>query len=369
MIGLAAIGLLRPDIFNLLKQVRQHKAFWVLTGVFFVMLLGGLHSQNVAYFLERMRIKLPFLLLPLAFIGLPKLSARQLNGLFYFFLLLLSVTSIGVLINYLFEYQTSNEKIRIGQAITTPINHIRYSLLTAIGIWIGFRLWFNRYSWKFSWEPYLIRALTVFLIVFIHVLSVRSGLLALYASCVVLLSVHILVNKKILLGVLGLAGVVLLPIIAYQFLPSFRTKVRLTKHNIDVYQRGEIGDYSDTQRLVSYQIALKAANESPVIGFGTGDVRDIIEATYTKHRPELPKQKLPHNQFLFVLVSVGWLGLIGFTSCFFAPLFINKGYLDWLLLSIYTIVACSFLVEATLETAIGTAFSLVFLLMVLKWRS
>lgn len=367
MIGLAAIGLLRRDIFSLLKNVRQYKAFWVLTGVFFVLLLGGIHSTNMEYYLERMRIKLPFILLPLAFIGLPKLIARQLNGVFYFFLVLLALTSVGVLINYGIEYQTSNEKIRIGQAITTPINHIRYSLLTAVGIWLGVRLWLNRYFLKYEWERHLIKAITVFLVVFIHVLSVRSGLLALYVSSVVVLIYYILVNKKILLGVLGLAGVILLPIAAYLLFPSFKTKVHLTRHNIQVYQQGEIGDYSDTQRLVSYQMALKAASSSPVFGLGTGDVRDVVEAAYAEHRPTLPKRKLPHNQFLFVLVSVGWMGLLAFSLCFFGPLLMNRGFRDWLLLAVYTIVGCSFLVEATLETAIGTAFSLVFVLMLLKW--
>ncbi len=367
MIGLAAIGLLRRDILSLLKDASKHKAFWLITGVFFIMLFGGIHSSNIDYYLERMRIKIPFLLLPLAFIGLPKLSSPQLNGLFYLFLLMLSVTSIGVLTNYYFDYQALNENIRIGQAITTPINHIRYSLLTAVGILLGIRLWITGFYFKYLCERYLIKALTAFLLVFIHVLSVRSGLLALYVACIVLLLYYILVNRKVLLGVLGLAGVVLLPVAAYFLFPSFQTKVNLTRHNIQVYQRGEIGDYSDTQRLVSYQMALKAAREAPVIGLGTGDVRDGVEATYKEFRPELPKRKLPHNQFLFVLVSVGWLGLLGFTVCFFGPLFINKGYRDWLLLSIYTVVFCSFLVEATLETAIGTACSLVFVLILLKW--
>lgn len=368
MIGLAAIGLLRRDILTLLKDVGKHKAFWVLTGVFLILLLGGIHSSNMDYYMERMRIKLPFILLPLAFIGLPKLSSRQLNGLFYFFFLVLSLTSIGVLINYFYNFDALNEDIRIGQAITTPINHIRYSLLTAIGILLGIRLWVTGYSFQYLRERLLIKVLTVFLIVFIHVLSVRSGLLALYAACVILLVYYLLVNRKIMFGLLGLAGVVLLPFAAYQLVPSFHTKVNLTFHNLDMYKRGKIEDYSDTQRLVSYDMALKAANQSPVFGLGTGDVRDVVEAAYAEYRPKLPKRKLPHNQFLFVLVSVGWLGLLGFTVCFFGPLFLNKGYNDWLLLSVYAVVFCSFLVEATLETAIGTAFSLVFVLMLLKWR-
>ncbi len=345
-----------------------NRAYWMTTAIFFIVFLSGLYSSDLSYFLVHLRIKLPFLLMPLAFGLLPIFSLRQYNSLFYWLLVLITISSIGVLINYALNYETFNLYIKQSRAIPTPINHIRYSLLTAVAILGGFLLFQKKFYLKYQQERWAILMMTLFLVISIHLLSVRSGLLALYLSAFVLTMQWIWQTKRYKLGIAVLFLIISLPIFAFFQVKSFRTQLELTLHNVHKFQSGVVGEYSDTQRLVSYEMGLEATQKSPYFGVGMGDIRQEIEAAYQKHYPKL-KYKLPHNQFLYFYTGTGLVGMLAFIACFLFPLFYRRHYQNPLFLGLYTIIFCSFMVEATIETAIGTAFYIFFILLSLNFLS
>ncbi len=368
MIGLIAVGVVQRDFKQVLSNFWGNKAYVAITIIFFISLFGGLYSSDLEYLQERLRIKLPFLLLPLAFAGLPSFTKKQYHSIFYFLLVLMTLSGIGVLINYFMHSAEILDGIKQGRAMDTPINHIRFSLLAALGILAGFQLWSDDFVLKYKWERWLILLMTGFLFVFIHFLSVRSGLLALYAAIFVLIVRNILLERRYILGIFGLLGILLLPVLAFFFVPAFQAQVYLTRHDYRQYQEGKIGDYSFTQRMISYEMALKATSSNPIIGVGTGDLPTELHTAYQKHYPEIPT-KLPHNQFLFFYVGTGILGLLVFLFCFLLPLFYRSNFRDGLFLVFHVVVLCSFMVEATIETAIGTAFYLFFVLLMLHYLS
>ena len=63
---------IRKDLGQQWQSFWKHPHFWVLTLFFILPLLGGLYSEDWVYSTRKLRLKLPFLLLPFVFFLLPK---------------------------------------------------------------------------------------------------------------------------------------------------------------------------------------------------------------------------------------------------------------------------------------------------------
>jgi O-antigen ligase len=365
MIGLLLVALVHEPK-QLIRRWWDNKTWVALTCIFLLCLPSYFYSENTGYWLERVRLKLPFLALPLAFAGLPTLQRKDYYNVFYITMLFIFVCTVGVLVNYGFHYDAINEAMYRSQPIPTPIHHIRFSLMMALSICVGWVFYRQGYYWKFPWERLLIGFITIFLFIAIHILAVRSGLLALYLGIFSLLIHYIFTQKKYAIGGLLLVAFCLTPIVAYHTLESVRAKVELTKWNYMVYQSGKIEHYSDTRRWLSYQIAIEEGNKAPLFGVGLGDAKDVMDARYKEYPDTDPM--LPHNEFLFMFLAMGWVGVILFTLLFFFPLFYKKSYKDALMLSFYAIAFSSLLTETTLQTSIGTAFFIYYLCLMVKLR-
>jgi len=379
MIALAVLSLIRfqvgARVFKVaidLEAVRrmlrilQCSPFAAVTLFFFVVLLSFWQTEDYGYWLARLRIKVPFLALPLVFLGHPRLEKRQWQGLLYFLVILLLITAVGVGINYWINYEEIQLMLKQGQPMPTPRNHIRYSLLLALGVVSGGYLYSKGYFWRYAGERHFILGATIFLFLFIHLLSVRSGILALYAALFLLSVRYILVSRRYWLGLGMLAALLAMPAIAYQVVPSFRAKVSYMRWGLLKFQEGEGAAYADTGRIVSLKVGWELAKRHPVFGVGAGNLQQEADKVFEQHYPQLPEPLVPHNQFLFVLAGTGAVGLLLFLFALFYPLFYQRNYRHPFLLGFYGIVLTAFMIEHTIENSMGVGFFLVFLLLFLK---
>ncbi len=354
-----------------LRQEWQHfwrkPIFWVPTIFFFLPLIGGFYSEDWNYLFRRLKLKLPLLLLPFAFFVLPNIERKHYLGLYYFLVALLSITCIGIGINYLLHFDAINELILKGQSIPVPRNHIRFSLMMAIGIVAGFYLWIEKFVWKYKWERNLILGMTIFLFVFIHILSVRSGLLVLYLTIGVLLLQYIVNSRRFGLGLMGLVLLLGTPMLAYFMIPSFKAKIDYARWDAKMYLEGTGSEYSDSERMLSYQIGWSIVKENPIFGVGTGDLKQEVKQRYLQQFEPDKKYKMPHNQLLSVWAAHGLCGLQVFLWAYFYLLFKNKNYQNGLFLSFMLIIFLSFMMENTIENSIGLGIFAFFLLWNLKY--
>lgn len=101
-------------------------------------------------------------------------------------------------------------------------------------------------------------------------------------------------------------------------------------HSVNVIKefRGNkevVDDGSLLPRLYAWNTAIEMAKEKPVFGFGAGFMKDFIARCNPTHYPVLHKAyHHPHNQFLFVLVSNGIVGL-----CVFLLFWVQAVRLVW----------------------------------------
>ncbi len=360
---------------HVLKQKQDYRtavAFAIITLHFFIVLASLLYPlEDSGYLLERLRIKAPFLGLPLVFWILPAFPKRYYLLIWSFLVVLLAITSLGITINYLLHQETINLMIRQGQPMPMPCNHIRFSLLQAMGIAGGLYVletWTAPGRTTRQWHILGLTGLILWLFVAQHLIAVRSGLVVTYAVLATAAIRYILAQKKYLVGGLFLLMLILTPILAYQFVPSVQTRVGYMRYDFDLYRKGNAGGtLSDASRWISWEIGWKIFKESPWTGVGPGNLRKEVEAQYAAAYPAHEKRLMPHNQFLHTAAGSGITGLLLFLIAFFVPLFYRKNWTHFPLLALHLIAFLSFIVEATLENAMGVAFYLFFLLFSLNF--
>lgn len=349
-----------------LKQITKYAHFLVLTLFFWLVLFSFWQlGDDPSYFLERLRIKVPFLLIPLSYIGLPRLSSVSFHRILYFFLVLMAISVGGVLINYAIHFEEVNILLKQGQHIATPCNHIKFSQLVALSILAGWYLWLEKFGNQDK-HGLVVKALTVFLFLSIHILSVKTGLISLYLALAALVVLQIYKSRKLILGIATLSIIIGLPIMAYKYVPSFNKKVHYTLYDWQMYEEGRGSNYGDSGRLTSLEVAYDIFTSSPVFGVGAGNLKEeVIDRFETKH-PQYEKPLMPHNQFLFVLAGSGVFGMVLFILALFIPLLYRRAFKNEFYLGFYVLFLISFLVEHTLENALGVGmFSSLLLLSLL----
>ena len=378
----AQIGLLACAVFDIqLKpfKVRLHPklvqnwfafwktpVFWAPSVLFIMVLVGALYSTDIFYGFERFVLKLPFFGLLFAFFCLPRLTKRSYMGLFYYLVILLFLTNLGIGANYLLHFEEINQALEMGQPIPTPRNHVRYSLLLGLGILSGFFLVYKNFYFRSKAERWMIAGFTLFNFVFIHILSVRSGLAVMYCSLIGWVLILMWTQKKFLFGLLTLAAVASAPVIAYYTIPSFQSKISYANWEWHEFMHGRTSTTSDQGRLRSLDVGYQVFREHPIIGVGVGDLKQEIYKKYDLLYPGI-KKIMPHNQFLSVAAGSGIIGLLLFLAAFCYPFLARGHYRNPFFAILFLTFFLSFIVENTLENSIGIGFFCLFLGMGLSY--
>ena len=367
---LIANAVLHKNVLAHFKGFFKNPILLAIASLFFVYALSGLWSANTKYWIDRVWMKMPFLALPIAFVAIPRLSQSWYLGLYYIFILGLTGIALVVTVNYLIADDTQHT-YSIGQVLNTPVPHIRFSLMIAFATLAAFHIGITRNIIKYKWEAMISLGIGIFLTAFLHVLAVRSGLLVFYVGIFLLVMYHSYRTKKYWLMALVIGFIVLAPVLAYQFVDSFKHKIHYFQydlsHKSDVK---DIGNYSDTKRLTSIKAGVKVILGQPVLGTGIGDVLDETNAIYARDYPAVQaKWKLiPHNQYVFTTAATGLPGLLALLAALFAPtVWLWRNYkMNVLLCLLIIIIALSCMVESTLEVQLGISFYLIFLLIELN---
>ncbi len=361
--GLFITAFLTPGAFRKIPKILIEASAGIFVFFFLLVLVSGLYSDDLTQWLERLRIKIPFLLMPLAFWVSTRPSTLQLNRTLYFIWFLMlgcALFSIGM---YLQDMEGITESISRGKSMPTPFNHIRFSLMVVFAAVIGYHLLKERFVGKFAWERSILMVGTAFLIIFTHIWAIRSGLLALYVCLVAIMLYEIWRTRKWLWLAVILVVMPTIPVVAYYVVPTFKNKVGYMMYDLQRFKEGDTAAYSDARRLRSLEVSWEAGKEEKWLGVGYGDIKATMLKEYQEHHPDLLADNSldPHNQFLYVFVGLGFVGLAFFAWAVLYPLWMAWKW-DNILFACFNLIALvSFIPEYPLENQVGTAFYLTML--------
>lgn len=370
VVSIALTAILYSVLHQQIGQKKEWRVYTALTGIFFLHLLSGLNtsSANRESFWTDVLLQLPFLILPVAFWLLPPLSSQSLRRLYLLFYHLVVVSALGSTGYYLLHTAEINQLYYQSQIMPTVPDYIRFSLMVTFAIVVGSLLLVN----KAVQGPHrlLVLLTTIFLILYLYLLSVRSGLVAFNVLGLVVLGWLLL--KRRYNWAFRVSGMLLvLPLLSFLCFPTFHNKYYNTQDDMSrVAETRSANNFSLVGRFYSYKVGLKIAQAYPLFGVGKADMRDEAAVYYKADFPTIEPSAylLPHNQFLYYLAAFGGVGLLFFILCFYYPLYWSWPRIAPLLLAQYLIISLSFLVEYTLDqkNQVGLFFTLLFLLLPLN---
>jgi O-antigen ligase len=329
-----------------------------LTLLLLVPALSFFWSDDKAYWLRLVQTRLPFLVLPWAFANLPTLSERKTKSVLYLFVWFMVGLCIVIGINFLFHYDAIIKGLGRGNPIPVPRSHVRFSLILATSILAGAWLWFTGfYRWR-AWEKKALATGVLFLLVFLHVLSVRGGLFSLYAAMLFGLLRYVWLSKKWLAGLATLALMVASLWLAFETVPSLKMRIAYMKYDWERFIQQDDGHlYSDAVRWISLRSGWSLWQQNPLLGTGAGDLLSETKRKTAELFPSYATEaRLPHNEFIFIMASTGLFGLI-FSLIAFGWL-VYAARKNALFMSFQIMVFASFLIECTIENAIGVSWFL-----------
>lgn len=368
MISLLVASLLFKGIDITRRKYFESKELLVIALYLAIVLVSGIYSDNKADWMNWVRIKLPFLALPLAFAPIPRLESKKFVWVLYGFILTFFVCTVLILGNYLLHFESMTNSFSRGTQIPMPFSHIRYTLMLAFSLFCAAYL-FKEKLFVFSANEKLLQlGYAGFVFVALHILSVRSGLVALYLGLFYIAIVQVIRRKQYLLGGLAVLLIAAAPFAAINLIPSLHNKIAYMHYDLGQYHEGNINNKSDAMRLLSMQIGMQIWRNNPVLGVGAGDLETETYKIYDKSYPEISyeNRRLPHNQFIWVLATTGILGLGLFLFAFFYPLAAHRFYRHGLFLILNLMIFSSFFTEDTFEEQMGSGFYLIFLLLLMN---
>lgn len=322
--------------------------------LFFIPFVTWFWAEDKQMWAQFIRIKIPLFLFPLAFAGDWQLSEKQWKRVAYFFLMLLLAGCAWSLWHYALDAEAINKNYLKAKLLMTPLDndHVRYSLLVCIGLICSVMLF--RKSMLKS-EKIILALFGAFFLVYLHVLSARTGLLAAYIFAFAGLLYLLLFSQKRKRNIFLIAGILLLmPVAAWYFFPTFQNRIRYVTYDFSFVKNEKyLPGTSDGNRMVSYKAGWKILKENP---FGVGaDVGAKTNQWYDQNFPQMNANDriLPSSEFLMYAAFAGWISLALFILAMILPLVekIKTEKFFWILLNV--VMVFSFLFDIGLEAQFG----------------
>lgn len=347
------------------KKWLQQK--WWLLGVAWsaLYLLSYFWSNDIPYWHTRCEVKLPILLLPLAFAFTPAFNYTQLK-IFTITLCALLLFGVGYSLSFLIaqpEFYINGYNYSHVLPTLPKNDHIRFSLAMAAGvIWCVFFFPQIKERW---FKIFALISIFIFALA-LHILAARTGLLALYVFIVGWCCYLAARKKTRIIGIGLLLSFFISGFFAFKYLPTLRQRMGHFSYSVIMFREGNMsGDYSDIGRYMSYDIALKLIKTHPLKGVGAGNILDTMKGGYDQWYPQVPEEQrlIPHNQFLTVGVACGIPALLIFVAWVFFPLWqVKKTRTGFFFVITWCVMLIPLLVEPALETQFGVFVYLFFLL-------
>jgi len=362
------LTVVHKEIFQQLRRFLQTPLLLFFSLLFFIPFVSGLWSADLEKWSDVVRLKLPLLFFPLAFAGGWNLTTNQWKTIGWVFLALIFCGCMYGLIHYALHYSLVNESYLRAKTILTPLedDHVRYSWLVVAGIILSLKFLQEATNKKAKITFFL---LAIFFAVYLHILSARTGLFCFYLFLFLLAGWFFLKRKNWKLAFACIAAIIILPLTAYFFLPTFTARLRYNLYDLSFVQKQEyLPGSSDGARALSLQAGWQLLKENP-LGVGAGDVMHEADKWYDKNVPQvLPTDKLaPNSEWLMYGGFAGWAGVSLFTIIMATPFIFRpkQGQLYWIGLA--ATAAFSFVFDTGLEVQFGIFLYIFLTLWWWKW--
>ncbi|WP_165731738.1 O-antigen ligase [Polaribacter sp. 20A6] len=368
-------------------HVKLNKEIWVFLIPYLILILSLIYSKNTNVGVNLLTKMLSFVIIPIPFylnrnifntknlyriiavfsITVVLFVLYQLSVVFFnkdFLLEGLSATEIKIngytSIRQISEEAVSRIKLRRFRGFITTISNTH---TTYQGLWISFTIFmfcvaiYKRKKWV---EKLVLLVLVAVLLIWLYLISTRMPLLALLVSGIITTVVFGgFTKKKLMYFGLTILTISMLTL-SFKNPLSIRVKEYFNTGFQVLNKSSKINDYNSSNvRNGIYYCSLNLIPNNLFLGVGVGDVQEELNNCYAT---ELLSDIYTwtdyntHNQYLFFLVSTGFIGFVAFV--FFLFYMMRKSYRDKKFIFFYFIISVClmFLTENILQRSDGVIF-------------
>lgn len=335
------------------------------------LLASGLYSDDTSNWWNITSRKLTLLLLPIGMASVTPLNKKQVWGIFLFFSCVISFFAVGSAIHYFNNFEAINASLIESKSVPVwpigkGISHIYFGVLSSFAIICSvFFVLKEKTPVLFAKDRWVFGGLALLNFIIIHLLSARTGLVALYGGLGVLVLHIVWQNRKRKAVWLLLIALPLIPVAAYFAVPSFKNKIINSVRDVQINRDGgDINHRSFSMRLEAWKTGTNIIKQHPIIGVGAGDLSNEMAAEYDRRNSVLWEENrvMPHNQFIENAVQMGVVYSLFLLFVIVLPIIRYKktSPLLWAAAAMFVFAMCF---ESILERQIGvTLFPFVYFL-------
>ena len=331
----------------------------VLSALFVLYFLSSaasfLYSENTDEASRKLILKLPILCFPLVFNALRKTESKHFPSLVLIGLYAMYLPAVVSVYNYISNKTLFDQLILESKPLPIEfgygIYHIQFSILLALSVVLGVFILLHRKAWNLSaFNKTFIGVISLLNFVFIHILSARTGLLALYVGLLMIL-LPALIKMPLRSKIISVVAGLLLPIVILSLSSSLRNRLSNTAADFEVAWSGkDANDYSFAMRVQAWKNAIQVIKKNPIIGVGIGDADKELQENFALMNSSITaaNRKNPHFQFLETATQSGIVSACIFLLILLYSLF-GKSNKNSLLASIVLLLFLASCFESILE--------------------
>lgn len=351
---------------KILLDLAKSPVLLLFIGFYVWHLAGMLWSSNLAYGFKDMETKLSYLVFPLLFSSYIITPSIRKN-VFIAFVSGCILLCIYLLVKAFIDFQSNKVILSFFYSGLSRFVHPTY-LAMYLNVAIILLLSFFQKSLPAK-SRYAILTGILFLITSIMMLSSRMAIFTTVFTCTIYLfltGVADPLKKRILYPLLFIATCSAALYITNGFYNRIEQVEIAVTHFEEIKPETNKEYNSATSRPELWKEALEVILKNPIVGTGTGDIKDELYSQYVKHdfQYAIERRLNPHNQFLHTSVALGAVGLILLLLCIGMQLYVSFRNMEWMYMCFLIVILFNCLTESILEVQSGILlfnfFSLLF---------
>ena len=311
------LWLFSGDYQNKYLQITSNKLLLASILFFALHVIGLLWTENLIWGLHIVHKMWYFLLLlPILYTIVSKEYIR-----FYISAFLLAITFTEIA-SYLVWFEIIEPFKNASVRNPTPfMSHISYNPILAFAIYLVLHeIFFNKKLSNLLLYFYCFFSITMTINMFIT--GGRAGQVIFFVMLLILIF-QVLNTQRVRALILSALVMPLIFITAYYSSSLFNERVNLAINEVVTFQETKGFDsktYSHTSVGLRLAMALNSwqiIKKNPIIGVGTGDFPQEYKKVNEISFPKLINVENPHNMYSFVLVNLGFIGLLSMLAIFY----------------------------------------------------
>lgn len=364
-----------------IKRIFSNKVVLLIFLVYVVHVVGLLYTSNFRFAISDLEIKLPLLILPLVIFSRAHVTTNLLRKIAIAFTLGCVIAASYCIGDSYLRYKETQDAGEFFYINFSVLMHTSYfSMYLNFGILMLIFLFLkNRYRGDNKITINLsVIFVSLFFLVCIVLLSSKAGIIITTISSVLMAFYLIKIRKEYLIAGILVSVITVFMYILPKYAPTASKRLKLAseqlikqgKNGNEIKNAGSIYIDGISARILILKSALKITKENPLIGVGTGDIKDELIKEYEKVGFTLGIERKfnSHNQYIQFLAAFGIIGFVVFLLSLGIPLKSSWKEQNYLYLFFISVFALHLLFESALETKAGVEFFAFFNALLLSFK-